>query len=413
VKQSVDQFAEKAAMKAPIASTDNHGNGGRLVIGHTIYAFKDGGMERGVLNLINYGNWDRFSHVVMCLTEAGAFASQIKSPNCSVIEFHKREGNDLQLPRRIAQKAREHEVHILHARGWPTLVETALAARIAGIRRTVYGFHGKTIEDLQGWTLKRRLLQRWLIRSYDEVVTLNSIMLTDLAKNLGLRESRIRVIANGVDVEAFRPLDRRALLRAEFGIPQDRFAIGNVARLDPVKNHETILRALGHLCDQGECPYLVLVGEGPHRAALEHEITQRGLKAHVRLFGYSENIPELLNCMDLYVQSSLYEGFSNTIIEAMACGLPVIATDVGGTADLFNDGQQGWLFTREDDETLAALVLRLKQDSELRKSMGRKARQRVVERFSVRSVVHEYEDLYLEMAAASKNHERAGIFATL
>lgn len=377
-------------------------NTARIVIGHTIYAFKDGGMERGLLNIINHGDWDRFSHVIMCLTEAGAFASQISSSTCKVIEFHKREGNDYQLPKRIAKKARECQLEVMHARGWPTLVETAIAARLAGVRRTIYGFHGKMIEEIHGVGLKRRLTERFIIRFYDRVVTLNPRMRTDLATSCGLPENRIHLIANGVDVNAFRPVQDHSALRAAFGIPMERFVVGNVARLDAVKNHDVILRGLARLRELEVRPYFLLVGEGPHRAALEREIQRLGLHKDVRLFGYSDHIAELLNCMDVYVQSSLYEGFSNTIIEAMACGLPVLATDVGGTADLFSQGVEGWFFSPEDDEALALLMLQLQRNPSLRERAAARGRQRVIAQFSVQAMVREYENLYLKLTADNR-----------
>lgn len=366
-------------------------------MGHTIHAFREGGMERGILNLINYGDWERFAHAILCLTEAGAFAEQITAPKCQLVEFHKQEGNDLRLPVRIATAARQYHVDILHARGWPTLIETALAGWMARVPRTIYGFHGKTMQDLQGWGLKRRLLQRLMIRCYDQVVTLNSLMRTNLATSSGLPERCIRVIANGVDIETFYPRKQSHLLRAEFGIPQDRFVIGNVARLDPVKNHEVILRALARLRGLGVRPYFLLVGEGWHRAALEYAIKQLDLKADVQLLGYSQRIPELLNCMDLYIQSSFYEGFSNTILEAMACGLPVVTTDVGGTTDLFSADQEGMFFSPDDDETLATLIWQLQQDPSARAALARRARLHVVEKFSVQTMVRHYEALYLDL----------------
>jgi sugar transferase (PEP-CTERM/EpsH1 system associated) len=380
---------------------DGQATAAPVTVGHTIYAFRNGGMERGVLNLVNYGDRDRFHHVILCLTQAGSFASQLTSPVCEVIELHKREGNDLRLPGRIAAAARRHQVDILHARGWPTLVETALAARLAGVRATIYGFHGKTMEDLQGIGLLRRWVQKSMIRSYQQVVTLNHGMQSDLAADCGFSEDRIQIIANGVDVDIFHPREDRCALRAAFGLPADRFIIGNVARLDPVKNHEVILRALRRLQEHQSKPIFLLIGEGPYRATLEREIEGLGVGADVRLFGYSERIPELLNCLDLYVQSSFYEGFSNTVIEAMACGIPVLATDVGGTTDLFAAGQQGFFFHPDDDKTLAALIIRMQQDSLLRRAMAQQARRHVIEHFTVRAMVRSYEAMYLRLAALS------------
>jgi sugar transferase (PEP-CTERM/EpsH1 system associated) len=378
---------------------------GPVTVGHTIYAFTDGGMERGLLNIVNYGNHDRFNHVILCLTQGGSFVKRLTSPTCTVVEFYKRAGNDLLLGARIAAAARQHRLDILHARGWPTLVETALAARLAGVAATIYGFHGKTMEDLQGISLTRRWVQKVMIRCYDRVMTLNHRMQSELAAECSLPEDQIDIIANGVDVETFRPYTAQGMWRTAFGLPTDRFIIGNVARLDPVKNHEVILRALRRLQECRLKPFFLLVGEGSHRAVLEREIEGSRLTEDVRLFGYSDRIHELLNCMDLYIQSSFYEGFSNTVLEAMACGLPVLATDVGGTVDLFSEGQEGFLFRPEDDEELASLIIRLAGDTLLRRSMAERARCRVLEHFSVQAMVREYETMYLELAAAANRRK--------
>jgi glycosyltransferase involved in cell wall biosynthesis len=187
-----------------------------------------------------------------------------------------------------------------------------------------------------------------------------------------------------------------------FSLPDDRFIIGSVARLDPIKNHEVILRALRRLREQGCQAFLLLVGEGSHRPVLEREIKRLGLNGDVRMFGFTHEVPGLLNCMDVYVQSSFYEGFSNTVVEAMACGLPVLATKVGGTPDLLDDEREGCFFRPEDDEHLASLLLRLQQNSSQRLVMAERARQRVVRHFSLDTMVQRYESMYKDLHAAAK-----------
>jgi sugar transferase (PEP-CTERM/EpsH1 system associated) len=370
----------------------------RIVVGHAIYAFHSGGMERGLLNLINYGDHERFRHVVLCLTDAGEYATMLTAPDCQVVELRKNPGNDWRLPSRIAQAARRHGVDIMHARGWPALVESAIGARLAGISRTMYTFHGKTIDDLKGISFKRRWLQKAMIRSYRKVITLNQQMRADLAAECSMAESRIGIINNGVDIEKFRPRCDRASLRREFGLPIEKVIIGNVARLDPVKNHEVVLRALRRLVDQQLEVLFLLVGDGPNRAALEREVARLALGPHVRLYGHSNAVTELLNCMDVYVQSSFYEGFSNTVLEAMACGVPVIATDVGGTTDIFSDGSEGYFFKSQDDSTLASLLFDLARDETQRRRMGERARKSTVEQFPIQSMVRGYESAYSELA---------------
>jgi glycosyltransferase involved in cell wall biosynthesis len=320
-----------------------------------------------------------------------------------VVELHKLAGNDFRLPRRISAVAREHAIDILHARGWPAMVETAIAARLAGGRAAIYGFHGRGVGDLQGLTRRRRWAQGIVIRWYDRVITLNSHMQSELARECRISPERIRVVCNGVDVQRFRPLSNRDQLRQKLGLPENRFIIGNVARLDPVKNHQLIFKSLAAARDNGICPLLLLVGEGPHRASLERQIHSLGLSSDVILFGYSDLIPEILNCLDLYVQSSLYEGFSNTVLEAMACGLPVLATDVGGTSDVFTDGLEGYLLKSNDHQELASLIIRLARDQEHCYNLGQRARARAVNSFTVGAMVHQYQSIYKDLIGALKN----------
>lgn len=356
-------------------------------------------MERGLLNIVNYGDQDRFQHVIMCLTEAGEFARQIRSPSCKVIEFHKKPGNDFGLSSRIAKAVREYKIAILHARGWPTLLETALAARLAGVDATIYGFHGKTVSELAGLGALRRFAQAVALRSYDRVVTLNRSMREDLAAEAYFPERKIDVIANGVDHEVFKPYNDHANLRARLGLPLDRFIVGNIARLDPVKNHQLLLRMLTRFPAGGTRPFLLLVGEGETRPFLEKQILEMRLHEDVCLYGYSNNTADLLNCMDLYVQPSYYEGFSNTVLEAMAVGLPVVATDVGGTRDLIEEGKEGFFVKPDDDEQLSRLVHKIRCAQNVSTALGRHARARVLKQFSIKTMTARYESLYLQFAS--------------
>lgn len=368
-------------------------------VGHTIYAFKEGGMERGLLNIVNHGDPSRFTHTIICLTEAGAFARQITSASCQVIELHKYPGHDFGVIRKIASAASQCRLDILHARGWPTLVETAVAARLARVKATVYGFHGKTMSDLSQRSLLRRAVQALTIRAYRNVVTLNSRMRSDFAREAWLPESRIAVIANGVDVTRFSPGRKNEAVRKQYGLPADRLIVGNVARLDPVKNHEVLLHAVAKIAKHRRPPFVLIIGDGDHRPVLEQLIKALGLTNHVLLPGYREDIPSFLSCMDVYVQSSHYEGFSNTVLEAMASGLPIVASDVGGTRDLFLEGQEGRFFAPNDAQGLADVLTKFQENELLRKAMGDRARRRAAETFSLEAMVRQYEALYEKLVS--------------
>jgi sugar transferase (PEP-CTERM/EpsH1 system associated) len=380
-----------------IPNTDKRVANKKLTVGHTIYAFNEGGMERGIINLINYGNHQRFRHVIICLTEGGAFSELIRSSDFRLVELHKRNGNDWHLPWAIANVARQYAIDLLHARGWPTLLETAIGARLARVPATIYGFHGKTFDDLAGASLRRRWIQRMIIKTYDRILTLTPRMRDEVAFEFGVSRQSIDLVPNGVDIKIFSPSEDQIKLRAAFGIPRGRFVIGNVGRLDPVKNQQTILRALKQLKTCEATPYFLLVGDGPERQRLQNEVRQLGLDRDVQFFGYTDHIADLMNCMDIYVQSSFYEGFSNTILEAMACGVPVLATNVGGTSDLFESGREGFFFEPKDHDSLASLITRLLTDQILLQEMGRRARKRTIDVFAVEKTVALYESIYMKL----------------
>jgi sugar transferase (PEP-CTERM/EpsH1 system associated) len=372
-----------------------------IIVGHTIWSLSDGGMERGLVNLVNLSSPRDFCHVILCLGETGVLFDRVNRSLCRVVGLRKRPGNDVTIPFKIAAWARHLRLDILHARGWPTLVESAIGGYLGGVRRTVYGFHGKTVGELSRKGVRRRLAETIVPRLYSEIVTLTESMKADVSRQWRLDSARVRVIANGVDTDMFQPCRRRLTLRTEFDLPLDRIILGNVARLDPVKNHVVVLRSLIRLRSMGVEPVLLLIGDGPERPRLEGEIRAYGLTTQVRLLGQSDRIPELLNCMDIYVQPSLYEGFSNTLLEAMACGLPVIATRTGGTVDVVREGQEGHLFDPHDDEALALLILTL-TNRDMRQVMGMRGRRRVTENFPLSTMIREYERMYRDLSASER-----------
>ena len=366
----------------------------RICIGHVVHAFSVGGEERELANIVRYGDGVRCRHVIVALTEVGDFGKDLPQDRCTVVALRKQPGNDWSIPGKLATIFKREQVTVVHARGWATLVETALAAWWARVPIRIYAFHGKTISELSGLSLKRRLLQALAIRLYTRLVTLNRLMQQDLARECWLPRSRIAVIRNGIDSSQFRPKEDRKALRQRYGIPGDQFVVGTVGRLDPVKNHEGLLAAVRQLCDAGHSIYVLIVGEGEHRGVLECEIKRLNLQGHVCLFGFSDRVADLLNCMDAYVQSSWYEGASHTIVEAMACGVPVIASRVGGTSEFFHLSQQDMLFDPHEVAQLTARLLRVMQDKVFRYQYTREIRESALERFSVTAMVGSYEKLY-------------------
>jgi glycosyltransferase involved in cell wall biosynthesis len=224
------------------------------------------------------------------------------------------------------------------------------------------------------------------------------------SQRTGFRESRMTVIHNGVDTSRFFPDPAaRVALRREFGIPPGDFCIGCVGRLSPIKDYPTVLRAVGELHAAAGNWRLMVIGEGPERSRLEGLLEEHPeWRRQVQFLGLSARIGELLRSMDVYVLSSITEGISNSLLEAMASGLPVVATATGGNPEVVVDGQSGILFPVGDAGNLARHLHALYARPEERSRLGEEALRRVRESFSLEAMVAHYETLYESLAPQPK-----------
>jgi glycosyltransferase involved in cell wall biosynthesis len=204
-----------------------------------------------------------------------------------------------------------------------------------------------------------------------------------------------------VDTEKFSPRSGAGLrMRKQLGIPEASVVIGSVGRLVPIKDYSTLLDAAEILMRQRRDVHVLLVGDGPERTGLQDRVARSAiLTGRVKFAGASDNVPDLLNALDVFVLPSISEGMSNTILEAMASGLAMVVTRAGGNSELVEDGRSGLLFAPRDLQTLAQLLLSLIEDSGKRLSLGAAARTRAVEHFGLASMIRQYRDLYLELAA--------------
>jgi sugar transferase (PEP-CTERM/EpsH1 system associated) len=221
-----------------------------------------------------------------------------------------------------------------------------------------------------------------------------------LRDQVGVANTKIHPICNGVDVERFRPREgtRDRLLPPGFA-DQDSFLIGAVGRLEAVKDQLTLVRAFIEMCrslPSDDRLRLVLVGDGSLRSEIEALLGRAGIRNRVWLAGSRDDVPELLASLDSFALPSLAEGISNTLLEAMASGLPVVATRVGGNSELVVDGVSGLLVPRADPGAMAEALLCYLDDEAMRSRHGTAARQRAVENYSIDGMVSHYQDLYDE-----------------
>ncbi|MBA6412706.1 TIGR03088 family PEP-CTERM/XrtA system glycosyltransferase [Parahaliea sp. F7430] len=373
---------------------------------HIIYALGTGGLENGLVHLINGTPKERYRHAIVCLTQADAFGQRITAPGVEVYELNMRAGRDWSAYRRLWKLLRQLRPAIVHSRNLAAL-EAQLVTLFGPKLRRVHGEHGRDMSDLEGTNYKYRLLRkamRYLIHRY---IAVSRDLSTWLVDYIGVRPDRLRQIYNGVDQSRFHPLladqNRESLFPKDFLAHKRSLIVGAVGRLAEVKNQRSLLQALARILeinpDLRDTLRLVIVGEGPMRHSLQSLAEELNIAQLLFLTGDRSDVAELLRAMDVFVLPSLAEGVSNTLLEAMASGLPVIATRVGGNPELVSDEDNGLLVPVDDSEALAQAILRLIDSAQLRQQMGQSGTRFVRENFSWPQTVAQYLALYDELLA--------------
>ena len=280
---------------------------------------------------------------------------------------------------------------IVHTHNFLSHVHTAPPARLAGVK-IVHTKHGRAVTSFN----RAPALRRWLYNLADRIVVVSRETGEAFVSKSGVKCSKIEVVHNGIDADEFSRIDRERA-RKTLGIDGDRVVFGSISRLDRVKDHRTMLEAFKQVVEARHDSLFLIVGDGPERQSIEGLINELSLGANVRLEGFTDRVALCLAAMDVFVQPSLEEGLSMTILEAMAAGKPVIATPVGGTPEAISDGESGMLVPVGDVDRLASAMLAYFTERARYEEIGRRARERVESEFSVKRMVSDYEKLYRQV----------------
>ena len=373
----------------------------RPLIAHVIYRLQVGGLENGVVNLVNQMPADRYRHAIVCLTESTDFRQRIERSDVEVYEMHKRPGQDLGSWRRLYRLFRAIRPRIVHTRNIGCL-EAQIPAWLAGVPCRVHGEHGWDVNDPDGSNRKYQWLRRLHSPLIHRFIALSRELEHYLLSRAGIGREKISRIYNGVDNRRFHP-GKSDLLPPGFATTES-VVFGTVGRMHGVKDQVNLCQAFILLCRNhpalADRLRLVLIGEGPLRDTCMTLLENAGLAAQSWLPGSRSDVPETMRALDVFVLPSQAEGISNTILEAMASGLPVVATDVGGNAELVDVGHTGALVPAGDPEALADRMAAYAQDSALRNSHGAAGCQRVAEHFSMAQMTGAYAGVYEKLLEA-------------
>jgi sugar transferase (PEP-CTERM/EpsH1 system associated) len=372
----------------------------RPLVLHVLYRFATGGLENGVVNLLNHLPEDRLRHAVLAIdTVDPAFTARVRRGDVEFHALHKPPGHAFKLYPRVYRLLRELRPAIVHTRNLAAL-ELQLPAALARVPLRIHGEHGRDVEDLHGENRRLQRLRRVYSPLVHRYVTVSRDLRDYLVHRVGIDAERIEQIYNGVDAERFHPAaaDEPALPGCPFDARQ-HWIVGTVGRLQAVKNQALLVRAFARALQQAPAmradARLVVAGDGPLAATLAEQVAEQRLGDFVWLAGERSDTPALMRSLALFVLPSLGEGISNTILEAMASGLPVLATAVGGNVELVQPGVTGELVPSDDEAALADALVARHRDRAATAALGRQARKVAEAHFSLGSMAEAYRQLYL------------------
>lgn len=352
-----------------------------------------GGAQVALYNLVSGLDQKKYAQSVVCLYNGDKLIGQkIASLGIPVIDLGMRHKLRLDAFWRLYRLLRKNQPDILYTWMFHANIPGRVIGRLGGVRTIVSSEHTMGQEGLT-----RRWLDRMTSRFADRIICVSQGIANFGSKVIGFPPEKLVVIPNGIDLEIYTSLPSQAQARARYNLPEKDILIGAVGRPRPVKGYAVLLKAFFQISEVHPQAHLVFVGEGPDKMQLAKQAAQAGLAESVTFLGDQENIPGLLPALDILAMPSLHEGLGIVALEAMAAGLPVVGTRVGGIPEAVIDGVTGYLVPPSDASALSEALLRLIEDQILRQQLGEAGRKYVYEHFSEGDVRKKTEDLFAEL----------------
>ena len=356
------------------------------------YSLAMGGIEKMIIDFVLALPQEKYEIHVAVFEGGGILEDSLKDLEIPVHYLNKGSSLDWTLVFRLKKLLRDNRIDIVHTNNYGTWFYSTIARMMPGGRvGSVHTEHSL----VEGNKRRRFVLENLLSRRTKHVIAVSEQVRALMIEHCKIREDRIQVIHNGIDTDRFSPdASRREVFRAEFEIPQDCLLLGSISRLAPVKDHMTMLRAFSRLQSGRKDLRLVIVGDGECKTDISNYIRERQLEDSVVLTGERQDTPSILAAMDIYVMSSLSEGMSIGLLEAMSSGLPVVVTNVGGNPELVDPRQNGLLVPANDPESMSEAIGSLLDDAEERRRMAAAGRDKVKTHFSRDIMIENYSSLY-------------------
>jgi sugar transferase (PEP-CTERM/EpsH1 system associated) len=370
----------------------------RPLVLHALHCFDTGGLENGVANLINHMPEERYRHAVLALTDITDFRHRVERADVQFIALHKPPGQTAWQFHRLYQIFRRLRPTIVHSRNLAAL-EVQLPAWAAGVPVRIHGEHGLGLNQNGATGISYDRMRRFYKPWVQHYTALSNELTAYLQDCVQVPAARISQVCNGVDIERFRPHagGPQRIAGCPFD-PAQHWLVGTVGRMQGIKDPVMLARAFVQAVSRAPAlrrhMRLVMVGEGPLRAQVLALLATAGVSQLAWLPGERFDVPEVLRGLHAFALPSQSEGISNAILEAMASGLPVLATNVGGNPELVVHGQTGFLVASVEPREMAARLVQLASNPEHARQLGQAGRLRVEACFSLQAMVSAYQAIY-------------------
>ena len=372
----------------------------QITVLHVIEDLHSGGAERVVIDLASHVNRTQFRPLVCCLRKKGSMAAELETQQIPVFALDKRRKIDLGLLWRLRHLLRTEKVEVVHTHVFTANLWGRLAALLAGVPVIITHEHSSFTVDRRVFRGLERILTRWT----DCTVAVSQQLAGRLMRECRVRCERLRTIYNGLNLPAQKPDSTRArTLCAELGLQKFEQIIGSVGRLDARKNYCLLIEAFARLRKRFPNAGLVLVGAGAEAAALKKKAAALGIVGSVVFAGHRTEIAELLSLFTLFCLPSQTEGISIALLEAIAAGVPVVATRVGGTPEIISDASMGTLVPPGDVDALLTALADTLENVDAAREKARKAQQQIGTNFTLQKTVRQVEKLYRDVLMEKHN----------
>jgi len=371
---------------------------------HVTQYLAAGGLENLIVQLSQSMQCSKFNIQVLCLNSFDPyFKNKLTTHGIKVHFINKRHKFDLSFMFRFSSFLRKEKIDIIHVHGG-CYFYAAICGKLARVNKIIYTAHGMPIMNGLQISIEDTIFSIFV----DRIVAVSEEIRNDFRSRWPFFRNKITLIINGVNTEVFKPNYNAAEIKAikkRFNIPEKKIIIGTVGRLAKEKNYSMLIRAFNKcVTKNGSIAHLVFVGDGRQSHDLKELVTTLGLCPQVSFLGLQYDINNILPAMDVFALSSITEGTSISLLEAQACGIPAVVTNIGGNSNIIKHGYNGFLCDLDDYSDMARKFNMIIRDRELAKQMHFNALKTISTRFTFSTMANAYEELYLNLIASKNNY---------